>query len=193
MVIEISGIFPCDSASGAGRARGHGAGRSQRTCEHPVTGLVFRFATVSGQSIDWRLVRQCPVSPAQLGWMYVSWCALSLGAAALLWALGARAAMPWAWLEILAVGIGFAMYGRHAADGERISLQGSRLVVERKTAGRLERAEFDRSRVRVEPKTGDRSLITLSAQGRSVDVGRFTRPELRPALASEIRMALRAA
>jgi len=63
----------------------------------------------------------------------------------------------------------------------------------RETAGRLERAEFDRSRVRVEPKTGDHSLITLSAQGRSVEVGRYVRPELRPALASEIRMALRAA
>ena len=59
--------------------------------------------------------------------------------------------------------------------------------------GKLERAEFDRSWVRVEPKSGDRSLIMLSAQGRTVEVGRFMRPELRPALASEIRMALRAA
>ena len=107
--------------------------------------------------------------------------------------LGAHLVMPFAWLEIVAVGIAFAMYGRHAADGERISLQGSRLVVELETAGRLERAEFDRSRVRVEPKTGDHSLITLSAQGRSVEVGRYVRPELRSALASEIRMALRAA
>ncbi|EER60763.1 putative transmembrane protein [Acidovorax delafieldii 2AN] len=84
-------------------------------------------------------------------------------------------------------------YGRHAADGERISLQGRRLVVEKETAGRLERAEFDRSWVHVEPKAGDRSLITLSAHGRSVEVGRYVRPELRPALASEIRRALRAA
>lgn len=84
-------------------------------------------------------------------------------------------------------------YGRHAADGERISLQGKRLVVEKETAGRLERAEFDRAWVHVEPKAGDRSLITLSAQGRSVEVGRYVRPELRPALASEIRRALRAA
>lgn len=111
----------------------------------------------------------------------------------LYWMAGGRWDMPFAWLVIVAVGLGFARYGRHAADGERISLQGSRLVVERETAGRLERAEFDRSRVRVEPKTGDRSLITLSAQGRSVEVGRFVRPELRPALASEIRRALRAA
>lgn len=157
-----------------------------------MTGLVFRFATVSGQRIDWRLIRNCSVTPAQLGWMFVSLCVVSLGIAICFWMLGARLVMPFACLEIVAVGIAFAMYGRHAADGERISLQGSRLVVELETAGKLERAEFDRSRVRVEPKTGDRSLIMLSAQGRSVEVGRYVRPELRPALASEIRMALRA-
>ena len=158
-----------------------------------MTGLVFRFATVSGQRIDWRLVRNCSVTPVQLGWMYLSLCVVSLGIATCFWILGARLAMPFAWLEMVAVGIAFAMYGRHAADGERISLQGSRLVVELETAGKLERAEFDRSWVRVEPKSGDRSLIMLSAQGRTVEVGRFMRPELRPALASEIRMALRAA
>ena len=158
-----------------------------------MTGLVFRFATVSGQRIDWRLVRNCSVTPAQLGWTYLSLCLVSLGIAAVFWMLGARLVMPFAWLEIVALGFAFAMYGRHAADGERISLQGSRLVVELETAGRLGRAEFDRSRVRVDHKTGDRSLIMLSAQGRSVEVGRYLRPELRPALASEIRMALRAA
>ncbi len=125
--------------------------------------------------------------------MYLSLCSVSLGIATFFWMLGARLVMPFAWLEIVVVGLAFAMYGRHAADGERISLQGSRLVVEQETAGKLKRAEFDRNWVRVEPKTGDRSLITLSAQGRSIDVGRHVRPELRPALASEIRMALRAA
>ncbi len=118
---------------------------------------------------------------------------MSLVIGLLFWMAGGRWNMPFTWLVIVAMGLGFARYGRQAADGERVSLQGSRLVVERETAGRLERAEFDRSRVRVEPKTGDRSLILLSAQGRSVQVGRFVRPELRPALASEIRRALRAA
>ncbi|MBW8720520.1 MAG: DUF2244 domain-containing protein, partial [Polaromonas sp.] len=44
---------------------------------------------------------------------------------------------------------------------------------------------------RIEPKDGDGSLIEVSGQGRSVRVGRHVRPELRPALAREIRMALR--
>ncbi|RCX11063.1 DUF2244 domain-containing protein [Extensimonas vulgaris] len=158
-----------------------------------VSHMVFRFATVTGQRVDWRLARNCSVTPAQLGGLYLSLCAVSLGIALFFWTRGALLVLPFTGIEIIAVGIAFVLYGRHAADGERISLEGARLVVERETAGRLERAEFDRQWVRVEPKTGDRSLITLSAQGKVMEVGRFVRPELRAALASEIRMALRAA
>ena len=57
----------------------------------------------------------------------------------------------------------------------------------------MERAEFRRDWVRVEPGAADNSLIELSGQGRKVQVGRFVRPELRPMLASEIRRALRGA
>ena len=55
-----------------------------------MTGLVFRFATVSGQRIDWRLVRNCSVTPTQLGWMYLSLCVVSLGIATFFWMLGAH-------------------------------------------------------------------------------------------------------
>ena len=158
-----------------------------------MAGLLLRFATVSDQGIAWCLVRHGSVGPVSLGWVPLSLCCVSLGVAAGFWFLGAYPMSAFISLEIAVVGIAFAMYVRHATDGERISLQGSRLVVERETAGRRERAEFDRCWVRVEPKTGDGSLITLSARGRSVEVGRFVRPELRAALASEIRMALRAA
>ena len=65
------------------------------------------------------------------------------------------------------------------------------LVIEQESAGRLSRCEFRREWVRVEPGAADNSLIALSGQGRTVRVGRFVRPELRPQLAREIRMALR--
>ena len=99
--------------------------------------------------------------------------------------------MPFAWLELAVVGTAFWVYARHATDGERILVQGRQLVVELESAGRLERAEFNREWVRVEPQSGDGSLIEVSGQGRSVRVGRHVRPELRPALAREIRHALR--
>jgi uncharacterized membrane protein len=155
-----------------------------------VSNLVFRFATVSGQNIHWFLKRNCSVTPAQLGWLYASICVVSLSIGTFFWLQGAKLIMPFAWLELAVVGVAFVVYARHATDGEKISLQDGRLVVELENAGRLERAEFQREWVRVEPKTGDHSLIEVSAKGRSVEVGRYVRPELRPALAREIRMAL---
>lgn len=152
---------------------------------------VFRFATVQGQNIHWFLQRNCSVTPVQLAWLYVSLCVVSLAIGTVFWWHGATLVLPFAWIELVAVGAAFVVYARHAADGERISLQGRQLVVELESAGRLERAEFDREWVRVEPSAADRSLIEVSGRGRSVNVGRYLRPELRPALAQEIRRALR--
>lgn len=152
---------------------------------------VFRFATVQGQNIHWFLKRNCSVTPAQLGWVYASLCVVSLGIGTFFWFRGAPMVMPFAWLELAAVGAAFLVYARHAADGESISLQGARLVVELESAGTKRRAEFSREWVRIEPRAGDGSLIEVSGQGRSVEVGRYVRPELRPALARELRMALR--
>lgn len=158
-----------------------------------VSNTVFRFATVQGQAIHWFLGRNCSVTPAQLGWLYASLCVVSLGIAAFFWFQGAVLILPFVWLELAAVGVAFLVYARHAADREHITLSGRRLVVELENAGRLERAEFNRDWVRVEPGVDDRSLIEVSGQGRRMNVGRYLRPELRPALAQEIRRALREA
>ncbi len=123
--------------------------------------------------------------------MYASLCVVSLGIGLAFWMHGAKLILPFAWLELLAVGAAFLVYARHATDGEHISLAGRTLVVELENAGKCERAEFSREWVRVEPSAGDHSLIELYGQGRRVEVGRYVRPELRPALAQEIRMALR--
>lgn len=156
---------------------------------HPV----YQFAQVSGPSVSWRLRRNCSVSPAQLLTVYLLLCALSLGIGLFFWQMGAPMVLLFAGFELLAVGVAFLVYARHATDGECICLQGPSLVVEREIAGRLERAEFERQWVRVEPKAGENSLIELSGRGKTVQVGRFVRPELRQVLAGEIRRALRSA
>lgn len=155
----------------------------------------FQFATLSapdanplGAVVLWRLKRHSWLSPAQLGWFYVSLCLACLGIAALLWSQNASAVMTFA---LLAVGAAFVVYSRHAGDAEKIVLHGGQLVIELETAGRTQRAAFNREWVRIEPKDGDGSLIEVSGQGRSVRVGRHVRPELRPLLAREIRFALR--
>ncbi|VWX57358.1 Uncharacterized membrane protein [Burkholderiales bacterium 8X] len=154
---------------------------------------MFRFATVSGQSIHWFLKRNCSVTPSQMLWLYASLCVVSIGIGTFFWLHGALLVLPFAWLELAAVGFAFVLYARHATDGEKIALQGGRLVVELENGGRYERAEFLPHQVRIEPQVSDRSLIEVSGQGRSVRVGRYVRPELRAELAREIRMALRGA
>jgi uncharacterized membrane protein len=158
-----------------------------------MSNSIYQFAQESGHAIHWRLRRNCSVTPAQLGWFYLSLCALSLGIGVFFWLQGATLVLAFAGLELALVGLAFLAYARHATDGELISLQGASLVVECESAGRRERAEFARQWVRVEPKSGDHSLIELSGQGRSIEVGRFVRPELRQDLAREIRKALRSA
>lgn len=166
-------------------------------CHQMQATPAFRFATLSEsgsqsqQGVQWLLKRHCSLRPAQLGWFYISLCVLSLGIASFFWMHGATLVMPFAWVELLVVGVAFLIYARHAGDGEKIVLQGGQLVVEQETAGRTHRAEFNREWVRVEPRHGDGSLIEVSCQGKSVQVGRHIRPELRPALAREIRLALR--
>lgn len=157
----------------------------------PVSNPVFRFATVSAQGMQWYLKRNCSVTPSQLALMFASLCMVSIGIAVYFWVQGAVFVMPFALAELLMVGGAFVVYGRHATDGEKIWLRGAQLVVELERAGRLERAEFNREWVRIEPKNGDRSLIEVSGNGRRVEIGRFVRPELRPMLMRELRQALR--
>ena len=168
-----------------------------RTPPHSLARPALRFATepavgqADSQGVQWLLQRNCSVTPGQLIGLFVSLSVVSLGIATFFWFQGATLIMPFAWAELIAVGIAFTVYARHARDGEKILLRGGQLVVELQTAGRLERSEFNREWVRVEPKDGDGSLIEVSGQGRTVRVGRHVRPELRPALAREIRFALR--
>ena len=153
----------------------------------------FRFATVEGEHVHWSLRRNCSVTPTQLMWVFLSLSGVSIAIAGFFWLQGASLVMPFAVLELLALGSAFWVYARHSTDGERIYLKDDRLVVELECAGKFETAEFQKMWVRVEPVADDSSLIELSERGKTVRVGRYIRPELRPQLAREIRSALRAA
>jgi uncharacterized membrane protein len=144
-----------------------------------------------GWSVQWLLKRNCSMTPRQMAGFYALLCALSLGIAAMFWVQGATLVMPFAWAEVLAVGAALGVYAVHAADCERIRLQGGTLTVECERGRRTDRVEFRPDAVRVEPEHGDGSLIELSGQGRRIVVGRYVRPELRRELADELRWALR--
>lgn len=152
---------------------------------------MYRLATVTPDGVHWILRRNCSVTPRQLGAMFVVLSGLSLAVAAFFWSQGAWMVLPFSALELVAVAVAFLMHGRHAADGEHISLQNGRLVVEREEAGSLFRVEFAGYAVRVDPPGDERSLVSLKEGGRTLEVGRFVRPDLRWVLASELKSALR--
>lgn len=167
---------------------------SYAPARHATSTGPLRFGKESGAaggSVQWLLKRNCSLAPRQLLTFYASLCVLSLAIAGLFWLRGATLVVPFAGLELIGVGAALLMYARHAADREIIRLRPGRLVVRRVNGPRVEQVEFAPSWVRVEPESGDRSLIELSGQGRRVSVGRFVRPESRRQLAEELRWALR--
>ena len=79
---------------------------------------VYQFAQVSEASICWRLRRNCSVTPSQLIAFYLMLCTVSLVIGGFFWYQGAPFVLGFAGLELLAVGVAFLVYARHATDRE---------------------------------------------------------------------------
>ena len=154
---------------------------------------LFRLAVVSASGVQWCFGRNCSVSPKQLSVMFMALGASSLGIAGFFWSKGATLVMPFALIEVVALGVALVAHARHATDAERISLVENALVVELESGGSASRVEFNKFWVRVDVSVGPRSLIRVSGAGRSVAIGRHLRPEMRPQLAREIKFALQSA
>jgi len=159
---------------------------------HPLAIRFGREVSAAGEgAVDWVMRRRSSLSPRQVLGLYASLCAISLGIAVAFWIKGVTMVLPFAGVELLAVGVALLVHARHATDRESISLRDHELSVVHASGRRVERVVFQPGWVRVEPVHGDRSLIELSGQGRRIAVGRFVRPELRRQLADELRWALR--
>lgn len=143
--------------------------------------------------LQWVLRRNCSITPRQLMAVYLSLCAVSLLVGLGFWWQGATYVIAFAGVELLLVGIALLVYARHAADRDMVTLAGGDVEVERHFGRQVERAAFRAEWVCVEPALAQGSLVELAGQGRRVRIGRFLRPELRAALAQELRLALRRA
>ena len=162
--------------------------------KHPPWHFGVESGSGAGEwSVEWILKRNCSLTPRQLLAVFGGFCVLSLMIAGFFWLQGAKLIMPFAWIELAAVGIALMVYSRHATDQENIAMRSGRLTVELTSGSMVEKAEFATEWVSVEPVTGDQSLIELSGQGRRIEVGRFVRPEMRRQLANELRQAVRLA
>ena len=80
-----------------------------------VSSLRFGSAVGDG-SMHWLLRRNCSMTPAQLVVFYLTLSAWSLAIAGAFWWRGATLVMPFAGIEILAVGAALLVYARHAGD-----------------------------------------------------------------------------
>jgi uncharacterized membrane protein len=145
------------------------------------------------QVLQWVMRRNCSITPRQLLSVYGSLCVLSLAIGLGFWSQGATYVLGFAGAELLLVGIALVVYARHAADRDTVTLDGRDVQVERHYGRQVERADFRAEWVCVEPAQAQGSLVELTGQGRRMRVGRFLRPELRAALAHELRRALRRA
>src|SRR5262245_31981225 len=96
----------------------HRVGDSERACMvEPTT---------------WLIKRNCSASPRQLAWVFASLGIVSFSFGAAFAALGYWMVFPFVGVEVAAIGAAFLYFARHAADCERIEIDDSAIVIERR-------------------------------------------------------------
>ena len=143
----------------------------------------------------WLLKRNCSASPRQLALVFASLVAVSFLFGVVFAAHGLWLVLPFVGLELLAVGLAFLCYGRHAADCERIEVGAQALTVERVDGGRRRCWSLPPGWTRVEvARSGQgwmgRVRLFVAARGERVEVGRHLPDERRLRLAEDLRRAL---
>lgn len=114
---------------------------------------------------------------------------VSVGIAGAFAALGAWLILPFAGLEMLVLYLAFHYMDRHAADYERVAIDGDRVEVERHEAGRTQRFEFNRCWARV-VATGDGGRLALRSHGRELEIGHYMTDAQRRDLARALKSRL---
>jgi uncharacterized membrane protein len=125
------------------------------------------------------------MSPAGLATVFAALAGLVLLIGAGFAAVGAWLVLPFAGLEVLALGAAFVVYARHAADYERIELEPGRITVEVVDGGRSARYRMDRATVCME-----RGRVVLRGAKEELEVGRYLGAEARAELAAELQRTL---
>ncbi len=153
--------------------------------------MPYRWTQVAEQGRQqWMLPRNCALTPRQLAGWFATLGTVSMAIAAVFAVQGAWLVVPFACIELSALGVAFVVYARHAADCERILVAPGRLVVERVVGNTVERIECEPGWVRVEYAGTRRSAVRLVAGRQRIEVGRFVPEHKRKELAQELRESL---
>jgi len=158
---------------------------STSSLEIPRRELAFREER-DGFSLT--LKRNCSISPAGLLGVFAALAATVLGIGAGFAAAGAWLILPFAGLEVLALGAAFAVCARHAADYERIELRSGRLTVEVADAQQTARYQLEARRARLRLEKDARVMLQGAQQ--ELELGRHLDAEARLRFASELTRRL---
>jgi uncharacterized membrane protein len=113
---------------------------------------------------------------------------LSLMVAVFFWLMGAPWVMPFACLELAALGVAFVVYTRHAGDAEWIAIQGDQLLVHCCHGGRW--TQWQAGLVWLRVGLAPNGLVELKAAGQGLQVGALASSGQRQKLVRELRSAL---
>jgi uncharacterized membrane protein len=139
------------------------------------------------------LRRNCSLSPRALLLVFGSMVALASCFGAAFAALGAWMILPFAGIELLALGVAFLVYGMHATDGDRVLLTGDSLIVEVVDGGVTRVHEFDPRWVRLTVRqAAGVPRLYLAGRGRELEIGRHLCWQRRAGFERDFREALRA-
>jgi uncharacterized membrane protein len=158
--------------------------------EVPRRELVFE-EQASGSSL--LLKRNCSISPGGMLRVFGLLALAALGIATGFALAGAWLILPFAGLEVLALGAAFVVNARHATDFERIEVSNGRLTIEIAEADRVACYVLDPrvAKLRLEKDEGYGARVLLRTPGRDVEVGRHLDPEARAEFAAELTKRLR--
>ena len=98
---------------------------------------------------------------------------------------GAWLILPFAGIEMFALGSVAWLALRRAGDFERLALRGDRVLIEIRERGFSQQFEFNRCWVRL--VSGAAGSVALRSHGRDVEIGRYCDEEGRRALMQELR------
>jgi uncharacterized membrane protein len=125
--------------------------------------------------------------------IFAALCCVSFALALAFAAFGAWPVLPYSGLEMGVLFWAFRWLERHAADWERVSVHGDRVIVERQRAGVLTRREFNRCWTQLESQpvgSGRAMRLALRYAGERVPFGDELPLAERESVLRELRRAL---
>lgn len=141
-------------------------------------GAGFTYFRRHCSSLDWPLMRL----------VFGSLALFSMLIAAAFAAAGAWLIIPFAGIEIAALGAAAWFTLRKSGDFEWLAFDGDRILVEVRERGRSRQYEFNRCWARLVTDRG--GAVALRSHGREIAIGRFCGEEGRQELARELRSRL---